>query len=270
MLLKEIEKIEVGSARLTRGYKLSKENGHQNKKFLYLGTDLNRYSYHLKKEITHGQPKKYPRYKRGAIIEVMFGSNTGYEFSGHHLAIVLNYNDNVKSGMLNVIPLTSKYNKLNVPLGKKIIEAIDNEIKTHLYKLLTNLRTYQNKLELVEEERFLNEEMFDRLIVETSQKEEYELAIKQLILQKNSTSDKIEKLEKVYSDIAKNANQFTKVMKKYKNKDKETYALYDIYTISKLKVRMPINSLDPIGKIKLDKGSMNLINDMIKNRYINL
>ena len=58
---------------------------------------------------------KSGRYVRGSVIKVNFGYNVGNEFGGLHYCIVLNKNDNLKNGTLNVLPLTSKKDNKRYP-----------------------------------------------------------------------------------------------------------------------------------------------------------
>ena len=73
---------------------------------------------------------KSGRYKRGTIIKVNLGFNIGNELGGLHYCVVLNKNDNLKSGTLNVLPLTSKKENKTYPyfcvnLGTELYDKIN-------------------------------------------------------------------------------------------------------------------------------------------------
>lgn len=100
-------------------------------KFSYLDEWMLKSSNLLLNECKSTIPK-YRKYKRGTIIKADFGVNIGSEMSQVHFAIVLNKNDNPKSNVLTVLPLTSKKEKYNLCLGtfiaEKLIKKISNEV----------------------------------------------------------------------------------------------------------------------------------------------
>jgi mRNA-degrading endonuclease toxin of MazEF toxin-antitoxin module len=79
---------------------------------------------------------KSGRFLRGSVINVNFGYNVGNEFGGLHYCVVLNKNDNLKNGTLNVLPLTSKKNGKKYPnscvnLGTELYDKLnDNHLQT--------------------------------------------------------------------------------------------------------------------------------------------
>lgn len=52
-------------------------------------------------------PTSLKHFKRGDIIKVNLGFNVGNELGGLHYCIVINSNDNINSGTLNIVPLSS-------------------------------------------------------------------------------------------------------------------------------------------------------------------
>lgn len=90
-------------------------------------------------------PKYLLKYKRGDVIKVDFGYRCKNELGGLHYAIVLDVENSKSSGLITVVPLTSKKpdKKLHhseVELGNEIFTAL---ISTH-DKLLNKLN---NRLE---------------------------------------------------------------------------------------------------------------------------
>ncbi|PJM33533.1 hypothetical protein CWB55_03975 [Staphylococcus hominis] len=88
----------------------------------------------------------YPKFQQGDIVFVDFGLNINHEFSNSHFAIVLNHNDSHKEDIINVVPLSSKYNpkylKINIDMKiKYLTNALDmlNAKKDEYEKLLDEL-----------------------------------------------------------------------------------------------------------------------------------
>jgi mRNA-degrading endonuclease toxin of MazEF toxin-antitoxin module len=70
-------------------------------------------------------PKKLVYYKRGDIVHAHFGYNVGDELGGTHYAVVVENNNNLSSGIVTVVPISSletskTLHKSEVPLGKLI------------------------------------------------------------------------------------------------------------------------------------------------------
>ncbi|MCO4330259.1 type II toxin-antitoxin system PemK/MazF family toxin, partial [Staphylococcus hyicus] len=158
----------------------------------------------------------YPKFKQGDIVFVDFGLNINHEFSNSHFAIVMNHNDSNKEDIINVVPLSSKYNpkylKINVDMKLKYItNALDtlNDKKKDYEKILSELNEFNPHV------------MSD---------EEIQLKFAEFIEWKNSSSPKIDKLDK---DVKKAKDAIEK-LKKLKN---TTYAC--------------VNSFQPISKFRI-------------------
>ena len=74
--------------------------------------------------------KSLKNFKRGDIVKVNLGFNIGNEFGGLHYCVVINNNDNINSGHLNVIPLSSakedkEYNSVTcIDLGNELYRLL--------------------------------------------------------------------------------------------------------------------------------------------------
>lgn len=80
-------------------------------------------------------------YKRGSIIKVNLGYNIGTELGGLHYCVVISKKDNIKSGNLTVVPLSSKKSNKNYNNYSNI------DIKNELYLLMNeNLKKEKEKL----------------------------------------------------------------------------------------------------------------------------
>ena len=76
------------------------------KKVLILGDWLVKWGMYLQNE-SNFVPTKLKAYKQREIILVDFGFNVGGEFGGRHYAVVLEKNNNPRSGVILVAPITS-------------------------------------------------------------------------------------------------------------------------------------------------------------------
>lgn len=167
----------------------------------------------------------YPKFQQGDIVFVDFGLNINHEFSNSHFAIVLNHNDSNKEDIINVVPLSSKYNpkylKINIDMKLKyIINALDmlNDRKQEYEKLTNELLNVLNV-------NTLNE--FDAYKLSD---EELHLKFTKFIKWNNASEQKIGKIGK---DVQKAQDAIEK-LKKLKN---TTYAC--------------INSFQPISKFRI-------------------
>lgn len=213
----------------------------KNPKFYHLHKDLDFISLIFEQE-NNNRTQQYHKYKRGSIVMVNFGTNIDCELSGFHFAIVLNKDDNFANGVLTVIPLTSKkkthYLELQDSIPDLILRAQKEYIDT-LKKDEDSLRGYLNQL--------------------SDENSSIQEAIKKL-----NPSFK----EKENSEIKKNMEKVCKVLKRYKEKDKTSYAMVrNVTTISKLKILKPINKFDPIGKIYISNKSLDKIDEKIKELF---
>lgn len=73
-------------------------------------------------------------FKRGDIVKANLGFNIGNELGGLHYCVVINKNDNLKSGTLNVIPLSSakenkQYNTTTcIDLGDELYSSLEKRL----------------------------------------------------------------------------------------------------------------------------------------------
>lgn len=67
-------------------------------------------------------------------------------------------------------------------------------------------------------------------------------------------------------ETIQNIKAFSKLLKIYQNMNVDSYAMIqNISTVSKLRILKPINKFDPIGKIKIDNSTLDLIDlELIK------
>lgn len=98
-------------------------------------------------------PTSLKYFKRGDIVKANLGFNIGKELGGLHYCVVINSNDNVNSGNLNVVPLSSiKENKTYnsstcVNLGNELYSLLTRKYNTQLsvaVKEFNNLQSVKN------------------------------------------------------------------------------------------------------------------------------
>lgn len=93
-------------------------------------------------------------FKRGDIVKANLGFNIGNELGGLHYCIVINNNDNLYSGNLNVIPLSSakedkEYNETTcVDLKDELYTLLDNKYKYEMSSTLNNLEKLKELSEI--------------------------------------------------------------------------------------------------------------------------
>lgn len=96
-------------------------------------------------------PNSLKNFKRGDIVKVNLGFNVGNELGGLHYCIVINNNDNVNSGTLNVIPLSSVkenkvYNKTTcIDLGDELYSLLN---KKYIFQMSTTLNKFKDLKEI--------------------------------------------------------------------------------------------------------------------------
>ena len=94
--------------------------------------------------------KRLKRYKRGDVIKVHLGFNIGNELGGLHYCVVLDTKNDMGSGTITVVPLTSskedkEYHSSTVNLGEEIYLNLKNYLlfsQAGLYLFYKSLRSF--------------------------------------------------------------------------------------------------------------------------------
>ena len=177
--------------------------------------------------------KNFKIYRRGQIIQVKFEPQVGFEIKGIHYAIVVTNKDQPYIGTLTVIPLTSKK-------GNHLL-SIGDWMSSDIFRYLNDEMNYYRKL-------------LDQLQEEINSNPNYD----KVVFTKNVRA------------FQQNIDYFKKLLKKYKNVSKNSYAnVFQITTIDKSRVVNPCNKLDPIDKIKAPSEVMDLIDNAIVKSFTN-
>ena len=70
--------------------------------------------------------------------------------------------------------------------------------------------------------------------------------------------------------VINNVNEFKKVANIYINKNKKSFALVqNITTVSKIRIKKPVNHYDPIKNLIADSLILDLVDNKIKELFIN-
>lgn len=239
-------------------------NNPRNNKFGNLGfNEINRAK--VFRDENNKKYTKFKRYKRGTIVFVRFGINTGQEFSNSHFGIVLDKNDNPSNGKLTILPLSSKQTIDGVNIGKSLFSTIMNnaektnkELKEIIY-MMFELQMFHNKCNPLPGGiyRITKDNKNYDLWMDFCKRHDpnnkhipldMEIAKKWL----QSDEDKVGELKKIYN-----------------NYNKVSYAkVGSITSVSKLKISKKINDLDPIGEIRLPVDIMEEIDIAIAKKLL--
>lgn len=221
-----------------------------NKKFKSIHYQMNYLLQKFESEKNH--KGYYPKFNQGDIIFVDFGLNINHEFSNSHFAIVMNNNDTNKEDIINVVPLSSKFNdkylKIDIDLRLEYvfnaIKVLDDSNKDYT-KMLEELKQFNPDTtpsdKLPEEfQKFLDYQ------------EDIKPKLNNLEKRRKSIEDAFSKLNKLQGDSYACTNSFQPISK---------FRIKDIYPkeISKINVDQ-ITLLMIINDINLKLLSLPKIN----------
>ncbi len=221
---------------------LTEENNNkQNKKrAMLLAYWIIDYIRMLKAEKTFDS-KKLLKYKRGDIILIDLGFRIGNEFGGRHFAVVIDNFNSKKSGIISVVPLTSKkekdYNSLYC-----------YELKTGLHEL------HKQKLDFVVEncKEALKGITEDNVKCRQNPNQE---AIDDIAIRLKNIHKKIDEAYDLKSETDK-------------LKDGTVVNIGQIITVSKIRIINPKQASDSLKGIRLSTEDLDAINEKIKNLFI--
>lgn len=204
---------------------------------------------------------KFNAYKRGTIVFVNFGTSIGTELCGNHFAIVLNKNDNPFNGSLSVVPLTSKNKNYNLPLDKELISRIIDNIISEGIKIgliSKNIKSsIYGKNERVDGDIIT---LFDESLISYIKKYSNKVADSSGLVQF--------KENEILEILETNLKLLEEISKFYKKNDLDSYAMMDsITTVSKYRIKKPINRMDPIGSVRVSNNILEKIDFEIIKRF---
>lgn len=178
--------------------------------------------------------QRYHKYKRGQFVIVRFGKRIGTEFSGTHPAIVISKEDNLFSGNITVIPLTSKHHSQYLELGELLDKSVYSKLGKGVAKEIFTIKEVRDILDTSEN---LDEAVF---------------RMSELNLP-------------VINDYIKYYQQLTD---KYESMFKQSYTVVSqITTISKSKIVKPINKLDPLNELIISNSTLDKIDSELLSQF---
>ena len=210
------------------------------------------------------KPKKFMRYKRGTIVFIHFGINTGAEFSNSHFGIVLDKKDHPNKGKLTILPLTSKNGKDSVSIGKEVFSGIMNNAQKQIYEIQKILNITQS----IEHLHYSLPKPPD-FIRPTEKVKDYDVWMD--YYNRHDPEGKYVPVSNIMirSWIQSDIDKINHLKQLYNSYNKVSYAKIDsITSVSKLKISKPINDLDPIGRIQVSEEVMDAIDKAIAKKLL--
>lgn len=198
------------------------------------------------------KPKSLKRYKRGEIIKAHLGYNIGSEEGGLHYCVVLDKNNSVNSPVITVVPLTSVKENTDI----ENLHLTEVYLEDELYvKLSSKISNYSEKIDA--EHRSLDKE------------------ITVLLKEEQLNVEKINELRGRLDNLLIESNLVNRMKNEIKNEIKNmkkgSIALVNqITTISKIRIYDPKRNDDVLSKIRLSNEKLDLIDNVISNKYSNL
>ena len=145
------------------------------KKILILADWIVKWCLYLQNELTF-ESKKLKAYKQREIILVDFGFNVGSEFGGRHYAVVLEKENNPRSGVILVAPITSYTSEkgchpTNVDLGVGVINDYDKGVAVVINQIryISKMRIEKPKTSFEEIQR-VSRDKFEEIVEKISRK----------------------------------------------------------------------------------------------------
>lgn len=193
-------------------------------------------------------PAKNIAYKRGDVVKVNFGYNLGNELGGIHYAVVIDKENKHRSGMLTIVPLSSRKNRVyerDIDLGNDLYKQLNNKLATLTQNASDELNDVHELMSLIK----LAEDTDDSPQTEV-------LKIREKIIGKQEALyEKITLLEKMRHEIEG-------------MKTGSIAKIEQITSISKMRIIDPKQTGNVLHNISLSATSMKLINARLKHLYI--
>ncbi|MGP1411515.1 MAG: type II toxin-antitoxin system PemK/MazF family toxin [Peptoanaerobacter stomatis] len=214
------------------------------KKSVILTYWLKDYTNYLKNE-SKFNPIYIPKFKRGSIVEINMGFNIGSEYGGVHYGIVLNKKDTKENPNLTIIPMSSKntnIHKTEVDLGNEFYNIVNQKIKLLSTQCDNYIADLESKLKILDMKDFNSLEDYNSFVNEIESKI-------------SLTHIKVKELNKCRNKIIH-------------LKQGGIALISQITTISKMRVKDPLNQKEPLYDIQLSNKTMEQIDKKITQLFI--
>lgn len=251
------------------------EKSKKPKRSIMLQKWLKSYAWYLKHEDDFS-PMNLCKYPRGTIIKVNFGYRVNHEFGGVHYAVTLNKIQPQSDDLVTVVPLTSvkknkdpsKLRSGEVYLGDEIYTKMMYKLRDrgialkqsfdHISEIYNGIEQINNNLmtliqfDYTKEAIPFNDPEWRKNFIQTAQnKEKYEA---EFLNYKKVVEHEYEHSLKVSNEI-----EFMK---------SGSIALVNqIMTISKMRIRDPINTRCALSGIRLSNEGLDLIDSKMKELF---
>ncbi len=215
----------------------SREATSQADKLAYWIEDYTRF---LSKEKTFN-PEKQMSYRRGDIVKVHLGYRIGNEEGGLHFAVVVDRHNSKKSGVVTVVPLTSKKK------GKKL-NANNVDLGNELFRLMMSKHDKLYK-EIGDKIHIVNEKLKN--------------------LDEMAESKEVASINMQLRELESKAKELDEIKKSMLKMKEGSVALPNqIITVSKIRIYDPRHSGDVLYGIRLSDTTLSGIDDRIKEMYL--
>lgn len=190
---------------------------------------LSKYAHYLTVESSF-KPSYLKRYLRGEIIMVDLGYRIGNEEGGPHYAVVLDKNNSPHSGIITILPLSSKKptytpNRYTLDLGSEIYDALNEKAN----------KAFNNTFQVSS-------------------------------VSNNTVSSSAIASATVTASFSNNS--FHKIMNEINLMKSGSIALISqITTVSKIRIIKPKRTTDPLSGIRLSDETLNKIDEKIIELY---
>ena len=264
---------------------IDEETENNYKKSVNLTYWLNAYRKYLKQEKTYN-PNYSPVFEKGTLIQIDLGFNVGNELGGVHYGIVLNSNDDKNNPNLTIIPLSSmkenkRLRKYEVNLQDSVYKSMELKVNNLLYMYISEDNKIENK-----NKEYLEKIKVLKISLNNLEKEYSDLEtnsqknICELTKLGNSIKEILSELEILNKDVninSKRIEELTKkkehlklCLKKFSSMKKGSFAIINqITTISKIRIKDPVNPDSPLFDIKISNEHLSKIESNIK-KYLDI
>lgn len=202
-------------------------------------------------------PMKRMKYRRGQIVKAHLGFRIGNEEGGLHYGIVIDANNALPSGVVTIVPLTSKkpdkeIHWTSVSLGDEVYSRLSSKCEET-----------KRKLEVEDADRELDKR-FEEIQKQLDSDES--LSVKRAIAISKELDSIIDTLEKTNKELA----FLNKSLRELSKMKKGSVALVgQITTISKQRIYNPRFSQDTFGGVRVSNATLDQIDQKIAELYLN-
>ena len=198
---------------------------------------------------TNFAPQKLKRYERGDIVKINLGFNIGSEEGGLHYAVVIDNNNALSSGVMTIIPLSSKkpgksIHEVNVDLGNDIYTKLKIKCDDKKAEILKRVSEAQSMLDILKQ--------IDPADVKSQNFHKINDAITQRLSEAQAELRSVKKIEKEIGQM----------------KAGSIGLVSQITTVSKMRIYDPRHDGGVLSGIKLSPTGLDLINEKIKELFL--